>query len=154
MGLPCRIPTYKEVENKINFYDDIPAEVFQDTKTKLSKYLKDNNKIVMRDYCHWTGKSRGAGHQHCNIRYRKTYKIPCFFNEHIRIQDSLQFLNCSLDILVSNLKDKGLKENKSLKDTFPTMYSYFKKKWSHLDEDVFELLCRKGVYPCEYFDTF
>ena len=73
---------------------------------------------------------------------------------HIRIQDSLQFLNYSLDKLVSNLKDKGLKENKSLKDTFPTVYSYFKKKWSHLDEDVFPLLCRKGVYPYEYFDTF
>ena len=70
------------------------------------------------------------------------------------IKDSLQFLNYSLDKLGSNLKDKGLKENKSLKDTFPTVYSYFKKKWSHLDEDVFELLCRKGVYPYEYFDTF
>ena len=32
MGLPCRIPTYKEVENKMNFYDYIPAEFFQDTK--------------------------------------------------------------------------------------------------------------------------
>merc|ERR1712025_1166553 len=74
--------------------------------------------------------------------------------KNIRIQDSLQFLNYSLDKLVFNLKDKGLKENKSLKDTFPTVYSYFKKKWSHLDEDVFPLLCRKGVYPYEYFDTF
>ena len=59
-----------------------------------------------------------------------------------------------MDKLGSNLKDKGLKENKSLKDTFPTVYSYLKKKWSHLDKDAFELLCRKGVYPYEYFDSF
>ena len=45
------------------------------------------------------------------------------------IKDSLQFLNYSLDKLGSNLKDKGLNENKSLKDTFPTVYSCFKKKW-------------------------
>ena len=43
----------------------------------------------------------------------------------IRIQDTLQFLNYSLDKLVLNLKDKGLKENMSLKDTFPTVYTYF-----------------------------
>ena len=53
-GLPCRTPAYKEVEKKINFYDDIPAEVFRDTKTKLKEYLKVNNKIVVRDHCHWT----------------------------------------------------------------------------------------------------
>ena len=41
-----------------------------------------------------------------------------------------------------------------MKDTFPTVYSYFKKKCGHLDDDVFPLLCRKGVYPYEYFDTF
>merc|ERR1711954_141496 len=74
--------------------------------------------------------------------------------EHIRIQDSLQFINYNFDKLVLNLKDKELKENRSLKDTFPTVNSYFKRKWSHLDEDAFPLLCRKGVYPYEYFDTF
>merc|ERR1712081_32908 len=148
MGLPCRVPSYKEVKNKMNFYDDIPDEVFQDTKAKLIQYLKVNNKIVVRDHCHWTGEFRGAAHQHCNLMYRKTYKIPCFFHnftgydshhlflnisslektptvvaknmekfismdlENIRVQDSLQFLNYSLNKLVSNLKEKGEKEKK------------------------------------------
>ena len=62
----------------MNFYDDIPAEVFQDTKTKLKEYLKGNNKIVVRDHCHWTRTFRGAAHQQCNLMYRKTYKIPRF----------------------------------------------------------------------------
>ena len=68
------------------------------------------------------------------------------------ITDPWKFLNCSLDKLGSNLKDKGLKEKKSLKDTFPTVYTYFKKKWGHLDEDALQLLTRKGVYPYEYID--
>ena len=148
MGLPGRVPTYKEVENKVNYYDDIPEEKFKEAKAKLKEYLKVNNDVVVRDHCHWTGKFRGAAHQHCNIMYRKTYKIPCFFHNftgydshhifqnisspekapivvakslkkftamnigHIRIQDSLQFLNYSMDKLISYLKVKGLKENK------------------------------------------
>ena len=64
----------------MNFYDDIPAELFQETKSKIKEYLKVNNKIVVRDHCHWTGKFRGAAHQHCDIMYRKTYKIPRFFH--------------------------------------------------------------------------
>ena len=47
--------------------------------------------------------------------------------EGVEIINSLQFLNYSLDKLGSNLKHKGLMENKSLKDTFPTVYTYFKK---------------------------
>ena len=186
MGLPGKVPTYKEVENKINFYEDIAAELFQSKRTKLKEYLKVSNNIIVRDHCHWTGKFRGAAHQHCNIMFRKTYNIHCFFNNFkgynshhifqtisslekrptvvakslekfkamnigpIRIQDFLQFLNSGLEKLVSNLKNKGLKENKSLKDTFPTVYTYFKKEWTHLDEDAFVLQTRKGVFPCEY----
>ena len=37
----------------------------------------------------------------------------------IEIKDSLNFMSCSLDKLVSNLNEKGKKENKSLQETFP-----------------------------------
>ena len=80
MGLPGRVPTYKDVENKVNYYDDIPEEKFKEAKAKLMDYLKVNNDVVVRDHCHSTGKFRGAAHQHCNIMYRNTYKIPCFFH--------------------------------------------------------------------------
>ena len=72
----------------------------------------------------------------------------------LEFKDSLQFLNSSLEKLVKNLKDKGLKEEKSIKDTFTNTYAYFKKDWNHIDEEAFELLTRKGVYPYEYMDSW
>ena len=63
----------------------------------------------------------------------------------IEIKDSLNFMSCSLDKLVSNLNEKGKKENKSLQETFPITYEYFKNKWDKVDEDGFEFLTRKGV---------
>ena len=147
---------------------------------------------MVRDHCHFTGKFRGAAHNHCNRQYRKTYKIPVFFHNlqrydgHIvfenlaklklnkapkviakslesflsiklgtlEFKDSLQFLNSSLDKLVKNLKDKGCKEKKHVKETFPNTYAFFKQNYKQMDEDAFELLTRKGVYPYEYMDSW
>ena len=158
MGFLNIYPTENDVKRKLYSCNMIILEEkFQEAKAKLRKYLKENNDVVLRDHCYWTGK--GTANQQCNIMYRKIYNIPCFFHNFtgydshhifqnisslekahtvvskslekftsmnigpIRIQDSLQFLNYSLDKLVSNLKDKGLKDNKSLKDTFPIVYT-------------------------------
>ena len=61
-------------------------------------------------------------------------------------------MSCSLDKLVSNLKEKGKKEKKSLQETFPITYAYFKNNWNKVDEDGFEFLSRKGVYTYENID--
>ena len=117
---------------------------FVDANVALTDYIKKNDCRVVRDHCHFTGEFRGAAHNHCNRQYRKTFKIPVFFlnmkgyDGHILIsnlakfmsiklgtlefKDSLQFLNSSLEKLVKNLKDKGLKEEKSIKDTFTSTY--------------------------------
>ena len=71
----------------------------------------------------------------------------------VEFKDSLQFLNSSLDKLVKNLKDKGVKEGKTLGETFPHTYEYFKRNWTDVNEDGFELLTRKGIYPYEYMDA-
>ena len=73
---------------------------------------------------------------------------------YIQIKNSLQFMGCSLDKLVSNLKEKGQKEKKTLQETFPITYDYFKDIWSDLGGEAFEMLTRKGVSPYEYIDSW
>ena len=35
---------------------------------------------VVRDYCHVTGKYRGAAHRNCNLNYKPMEIIPVFFH--------------------------------------------------------------------------
>ena len=44
--------------------------------------------------------------------------------------------------------------NSTLADLFPNLYENFKKKWNHLDFEVFtKFMTRKGVYPYTYMDS-
>ena len=56
----------------------------------------------------------------------------------IVMKDSLQFLNCSLQKLVTNLREKGVKEVLTLKEILPTTYSYFKEELYSDDDGVGE----------------
>ena len=40
----------------------------------IKKYQK------VRDYCHYTGKYRGAPHEICNLRYKTPKQIPVAFH--------------------------------------------------------------------------
>ena len=71
--------------------------------------------------------------------------IPCglekymtiIVNRNLVFIDSMQFMNCSLDTLVSNLVDKDFK--------------YLSKEYSG---EYLELVKEKGVYPYEYMNSF
>ena len=63
-------------------------------------------------------------------------------------------MSCSLDKLVSNLNEKGKKENKSLQETFLITNEYLKDELDKVNEDGFEFVTRKGVYPYEYIDSW
>ena len=52
----------------------------------------------------------------------------------IKIKDSLQFMSSSLDKLVSDLKEKGKKDNLNIDYTFSTTYKYFKKYWPKVED--------------------
>ena len=42
----------------------------------VCKKLIDNDEEKVRDYCHVTGKFRGAAHWGCNINFQLTNKVP------------------------------------------------------------------------------
>ena len=69
-------------------------------------------------------------------------KYISFGIRNLHFKDSLQFLNSSLDKLVQNAigKEKDFSILNNLRE-------YFDKEWGHLDEEAYELLTRKGIYP-------
>ena len=53
-----------------------------DTINKRKKNDDDDNEkyFKVRDYCHYTGKYRGAAHNICNLRYKIPKEIPVVFH--------------------------------------------------------------------------
>ena len=45
-----------------------------------NKYLKDKKYRKVKDYCHYIGEYRGAGHSICNLKYGAPKKIPIVFD--------------------------------------------------------------------------
>ena len=140
----------------------------------ICKKLIDNNDEKVRDYCHVTGKFRGAVHWNCNINFQLTKRIPVIFHnlkgydshlvfsvlhkfdvkisvipnglekymtffggKNLVFIDSMQFMNSSLDKLVTNLSDENFK--------------YLVKE---LGCENLEILKQKGAYPYEYINGF
>ncbi|XP_011858747.1 PREDICTED: uncharacterized protein LOC105556274 [Vollenhovia emeryi] len=106
----------------------------------------------VRDHCHITGRYRGPAHARCNINYNNSFIIPVFFHnlsgydayfiiEEIAngFVDSCKFLSTSLAKLVSYLDKNELRITRSA--------------FLNLDDDDFELLTRKDVFPYEYVDS-
>ena len=69
----------------------------------------------------------------------------------IRISGSCRFMQDSLSNLVDNLSELKIKEidNNVLIKRFYNTYQL-----NENDVDKFKLLLRKGVYPCEYMDSW
>src|SRR5688572_29954288 len=74
-----------------------------------------------------------------NVIATNMEKYLAFEIEGLRFVDSLQFLNCSLDTLVKNLVKGGNSK-------------FVHMRRLHPNDDQFNLLLRKGVYPYEYMD--
>uniref|UniRef100_A0A8D8TAN0 DNA-directed DNA polymerase n=1 Tax=Cacopsylla melanoneura TaxID=428564 RepID=A0A8D8TAN0_9HEMI len=159
---------------------DLSITNSDDPKAKVAdhyhyKYKVNHNKVSKYNK---PGKLRGAAHRVCNASFHKKFRVPVVFHNlknfdgHLIISeiadfmrnsnlkfncipqtiekystfslgkldfiDSLQFLNASLDSLVSLLEPEQMSITKH----------YFPQS------EKFELLCRKGVYPYEYIDSY
>ena len=77
-------------------------------------------------------------HKKINCIPNNIEKYMSFSIDNLDFIDSLQFMNASLEKLVSNLTKDGA-------DKFPTLKKY-------TDNDMVLLLLRKGVYPYDYMD--
>ena len=77
--------------------------------------------------------------QDINVIATNMEKYMAFEIDGLRFLDSMQFLNCGLDTLVQNLLKGGDDNFKLLRHLYG-------------DDEQFQLLLRKGVYPYEYMD--
>ena len=63
-------------------WDDEAEEKFK-SATHCHVYKKPVGGDKVRDHCHFTGRFRGAAHNHCNLKYKidnQRYKLPIVFH--------------------------------------------------------------------------
>ena len=68
-------------------------------KRFLKRFANDKNYRIVRGYCHFTGKSRGAAHSVCNLEFNVLHEIPVGFHSDSRFA---RFIATSLSNLVDN----------------------------------------------------
>lgn len=136
------------------------------------------------DHCHLTGKYRGPAHNACNLNYKLPNFIPVFFHNlsgydsHLFISElgmnkekieviptnMEKYISFSKSVLVDSFKNKTCIKLRFL-DSFRFMASSIEnlaknlKTFTHVkkyfpDDDQFNLLTRKGVFPYNYVDSF
>ena len=132
--------------------------------------------IKERDHCHILGHFRGAAHVSCNLNYKidaRRWKMPVFFHNlrgydghfiiraiqkrhgrvhviptnmekyltfsigQLRFLDSFQFTMASLENLIETMDDEN-------------DFIYTQREFP--DEEMFQLIKKKGVFPYDYFD--
>ena len=137
----------------------------------LSKILTEKD-IRVRDYCHITGKYRGAAQNNCNINFRLTDKIPVIFHNlkeydsHLIMQEIGKF-EPNINVIPNNLEKytafflgNNLKFINSLQFMNDSLEKLAKNitisdmKYTSQEFQDVELIKRKGVYPYDYMDSF
>ena len=64
------------IEDEIDFREAKKCWICGKNFSFMEKYEEK----VVRDHCHYTGKYRGAAHNSCNLRLRRTKRIPVIFH--------------------------------------------------------------------------
>ena len=153
---------------------------FRDPNAPVNPRNTFNAKKV-RDHDHMTGKYRGAAHQTCNLRLRKTYKIPVIFHNfrgydsHLLIAAFGLHKDRALRVIGQGMEkyltiDWG--DHIVFKDSLQFLgasleslaacllksgrisFEQLRQGFPHLPDDKFELLLRKGVYPYDYMGAW
>ena len=89
---------------------EVEERLFQESNSCwICKTLVHSDKEKVRDYCHVTGKFRGATHWNCNINFQLTKKVPAIFHNlwgydsHL-IFNELDKYDVKLDVIATGLE--------------------------------------------------
>ncbi|XP_044739967.1 uncharacterized protein LOC123301296 [Chrysoperla carnea] len=138
-----------------------------------------SNSIRVRDHSHRTGIYRGAAHQFCNLHYQDSKVIPVVmhnlsgYDSHFIIEALLTEIDGQVDVLpinkekyisftkhVSDIQLRFIDSFRFLADKLENLASYLdndKKSILHKEvsnDEQFQLLTRKGVFPYEYMSSW
>ena len=135
----------------------------------------------VRDHDHLTGQYRGAAHSACNIKHRKTLKIPIFFHNFRGYDAHL------ITAQLGNFKDQPIKVigqgmekylilslgrylvfkdtlmflstsleqlGKNLRKSGMDKFKTLRSEFPDANKEQLDLLLRKQVYPYEYMDSW
>ena len=144
-------------------------------KKEFEKIDKKNYKV--RDYCHYTGKYRGAAHNICNLRYKVPKEIPVVFHNGstydyhfiIIIKELVKEFEGNFDCLGENtekyiafsvslenkIKNKNLEITYKIKviDSFRFMSSSLSKLADNLSEGIHNNKCADCKSNLDYIKT-
>ena len=172
------------VRHRRNDFEDDEAEddeTDEDEEVHTDRRRGPDMNGKVRDHDHLTGKFRGAAHNRCNLRMKKSYKIPVFFHNfrgydsHLIVKGMAAFPEMKIRIIGQTL-EKYLTvswgDNIVFKDSFQFMstsldtlvknlaaagkdkFAEMKYEFRNETEAKLDLLLRKGVYPYEYMDSW
>ncbi|XP_044732742.1 uncharacterized protein LOC123295447 [Chrysoperla carnea] len=138
-----------------------------------------SNSIRVRDHSHRTGIYRGAAHQFCNLHYQDSRVVPVVmhnlsgYDSHFIIEALLTEIDGQVDVLpinkekyisftkhVSDIQLRFIDSFRFLADKLENLASYLdndKKSILHKEvsnDEQFQLLTRKGVFPYEYMSSW
>ena len=111
--------------------------IFHNLRGYDSHFIMQEIGAIVKDY-EYTNKKGEKCQMNINAIPNNMEKYMAFMlGKHLTFIDSFQFLNSSLEKLVSNLPKESLKYTSE-----------------HFKDNKFDLMIRKGVYPYDYMDSF
>ena len=148
----------------------IKGEIYHN-KQKISyickKEFNKNDKQKVRDYCHYTGKYRGAAHNICNLRNKVPKEIPVVFHNgsrydyHFIIKELVKEFEGNFECLGENTEKyitfsvpiKKKIENKNIEITykieFIDSYKFMSSSLSKLVDNLSEGIHNNKCADCE-----
>ena len=148
--------------------------------TNIQQLGATKGQMKVRDHDHITGKYRGAAHSSCNLKLRRTYKIPVIFHNfrgydsHLIVRALGLFKDIELTVIGQTLEKYltiGWGTHLVFKDSLQFLacslerlvecllragrdkFVQLRREFPALNDTDFAVLMRKGIYPYDYMNS-